>query len=142
MSPIEWLDHAADVGFRATAESLDAVFCEAGRALFSLMFTIEAIQSQVEYRVALSAPSLEELLVEWLSELLVQKDLTRLVFSRFELAISGDATSGFSAVGSAFGEELDRERHRPGTEVKGISYLGLDVHQRDRMWVAQVIVDV
>ena len=142
MPPIEWLDHAADVGFRATAESLDGVFCEAGRALFSLMFTIEAIRAQAEYRIALSAPSLEELLVEWLSELLAQKDLTRLVFSRFELVISGDATSGFSAVGSAFGEELDRKRHQAGTEVKGISYLGLDVRQRDGIWAAQVVVDV
>ncbi|MCK5828342.1 archease, partial [Candidatus Bipolaricaulota bacterium] len=106
------------------------------------MFSIEAIRAQAEYRTALSAPSLEELLVEWLSELLVQKDLTRLVFSRFELAISGSVASGFSAVGSAFGEELDRKRHQAGTEVKGISYLGLDVSQHDGMWVAQVIVDV
>lgn len=142
MSPVEWLDHTADVGFRATAESLDAVFCEASRALFSLMFDIKAIGEQTRYPIALSAPSLEHLLVEWLSELLVQKDLTRLVFRRYELAIAGDVACGFSAVGTAFGEELDHKRHKPGTEVKGISYLGLNVSQCDGMWVAQVIVDV
>lgn len=142
MSPIEWLDHTADMGFRATGESLEAAFCEAARALFSLMFAIEHIDSSTAFPITVSAPSLEDLLVEWLSELLVQKDLTRLVFSRFELAISGSGGSGFSAVGRAFGEQLDRERHQPGTEVKGISYLGLGVSQRGEMWVAQVIVDV
>ena len=142
MSPIEWLDHTADVGFRATAPSIEAAFCEAGRALFSLMFAIENIHECTTYRVAVNAVTLEGLLVEWLSELLVQKDLTRLIFSRFEVRISGNETSGFSAVGNAFGEPLDRSRHQPGIEVKGISYLGLAVTCQDGSCAVQVIVDV
>jgi len=142
MMSIEWLDHTADMGFRATGDSVEGAFCEAARALFSLMFALEEIQPQTEYRIEVSASSLSELLVEWLSELLVQKELSGLVFSRFEVAIIGDELSGFSAVGRALGEALDRKRHRPGAEVKGISYLGLDVSQRDEMWVVQAIVDV
>jgi len=142
MSAIRWLDHTADCGFRVTGPSLEDAFCEAGRALFSLMFAIETIRGSTAYSVALSAPSLEALLVEWLSELLAQKDLSRLVFSRFEVKISGNAIHGFSAVGRAFGEKLDRDRHQPRTEVKGISYLGLDVTCADGACVAQVVVDV
>lgn len=142
MTPIEWLDHTADVGFRATGASLEDAFCEAARALFSLMFAVENIHECTTYRITVNAATLETLLVEWLSELLVQKDLSRLVFSRFEVTISGNETSGFSAIGCAFGETLDRDRHHPGTEVKGISYLGLDVSCHDELWVVQVIVDV
>lgn len=142
MSPIEWLDHTADVGFRATGDSIEDAFCEAARALFSLMFAVENIHECTTYRIAVNAATLEGLLVEWLSELLAQKDLTRLVFSRFEVKISGNETSGFSAMGHAFGEPLDRARHQPGTEVKGISYLGLDVSCHDELWTVQVIVDV
>ena len=142
MTPIEWLDHTADMGFRAIGDSIEGAFSEAARALFSLMFALEEIQPLTEHRIEVSAPSLAELLVEWLSELLIQKELSRLVFSRFEVAIAGNELSGFVAEGLAFGEMMDRERHQPGTEVKGISYLGLDVSQRDEMWIAQVIVDV
>lgn len=142
MSPIEWLDHTADVGFRATAPSIEAAFCEAARALFSLMFAVEHIHECTTHRIAVNAVTLEALLVEWLSELLVQKDLTRLVFSRFEVTILGNATSGFSAEGKAFGEPLDRTRHQPGTEVKGISYLGLTVTCQEDACAVQVIVDV
>jgi len=142
MTPIEWLDHTADMGFRASGGTIESAFCEAARALFSLMFALEEIRPRTEYRISVSATSLSELLVEWLSELLVQKELSGLVFSRFEVAISGNELSGFSAIGRAFGETLDRDRHRPGTEVKGISYLGLDVSQRDEMWVVQAVVDV
>lgn len=142
MTPIEWLDHTADMGFRATGGSIEDAFCEAARAIFSLMFAVEEIQPQTELRIEVSAPSLSELVVEWLSELLVQKELSRLVFSRFEVAISGNEVSGFLATGRAFGEILDREKHQPGVEIKGISYLGLDVSHRDEMWAVQVVVDV
>ncbi len=142
MTPIEWLDHTADMGFRASGDTIEGAFCEAARALFSLMFALEEIRPRTEHRIAVSATSLSELLVEWLSELLVQKELSGLVFNRFEVAIAGKELSGFSAIGRAFGETLDRDRHRPGTEVKGISYLGLDVSQRDEMWVVQAVVDV
>jgi len=142
MMSIEWLDHTADMGFRVMGDSIESAFSEAARALFSLMFALDEIQPRTEYRIEVSASSLPELLVEWLSELLIQKELSGLVFSRFDVAITGNEPSGFSAAGRALGETLDRKRHRPGTEVKGISYLGLDVSQRGEMWVAQAIVDV
>lgn len=142
MTSIEWLDHRADVGFRIMDDSIEGVFEESAQALFSLMFAIEEILPQIEHRIDVSARSLHELLVEWLSELLGQKELSGLVFSKFEVAIAGDEISGFSARGHALGEPLNLERHRPGTEVKGISYLGLDVSQQDEGWVAQVVVDV
>lgn len=142
MTPIEWLDHTADRAFRATGDSIESAFCEAARAVFSLMFAVDEIRPQTEHRVEVSAPSLSNLLVEWLSELLVQKELSGLVFSQFEVAIVGNEVSGFVAEGRALGEMLDRERHHPGTEVKGVSYLGLSVSQRGEKWVAQVVVDV
>ena len=142
MTPIEWLDHTADMGFRASAGTIEGAFCEAARALFSLMFALEEIRPRTEHRIAVSATSLPDLLVEWLSELLVQKELSGLVFSRFEVAIEGNDLSGFSATGRAVGQVLDPDRHRPGIEVKGISYLGLDVSQRDEIWVVQAVVDV
>lgn len=142
MSPIEWLDHTADIGFRATGPSIEAAFCEAARALFSFMFVIENIDAHVDYSIEVGAATLEGLLAEWLSELLAQKDLTRLVFSRFEVKISGNETTGFSAVGRAIGERLDRVKHQAGTEVKGISYLGLAVTCQDSAYTAQVLVDV
>jgi protein archease len=142
MSAIEWLDHTADIGFRATGASIEAAFCEAGKALFSLMFDIGTIEESAEYSFELSADTCEGLLADWLSELLAQKDLTRLIFSRFEVAISRSEASGFLAKGRAFGERLDRVKHQAGTEIKGISYLGLEVVCQDAACTAQVLVDV
>ncbi len=142
MTAIEWLDHASDIGFRASGATIDVAFCEAARALFSLMFDIETIRPRTEHVVRVAATSQRGLLVEWLSELLAQRDLVDLIFSRFDVRVSGDNRSGFSAVGVASGEPFDPTRHVPETEVKGISYLGLEVAHRGDAWIAQCVVDV
>ena len=142
MTPIEWLEHTADVGFRVRGTSVEQAFAEAARALFSLMVDLDTVKPESGTRIAAKAGTLPELLVEWLSELLAQQELTGTVFSQFDVAIEGDYASGFHAQGHALGEAFNRSRHRPGTEVKGISYLGLSVTQHDGDWVAQVVVDV
>jgi SHS2 domain-containing protein len=139
---IEWLDHPADIGVRVTGATLDAVFEESASALFSIMVSVDAISPTRAHRVKLSSPTLDDLLVMWLSELLVQRDLTGLVFSRFEVTIHGTETGGYVLEGTGWGEQLDVQRHNPRTEVKGISYLGLSVGRHEGHWIAQVVVDV
>ncbi len=139
---IEWVDHQADAGFLVTGTRVEQVFCEAAVALFSIMFDVNTIKQRVTFHVRVTAVSHDELLVEWLSELLAQKEITRLIFSAFELTITGNREVGFTADGLAVGEPLDRDKHLTKTEVKGISYLGLSVACQNGVWAAQVIVDV
>jgi len=142
MAPIEWLDHTADAGFRVCGDSMADVFEQAARGLFSVMVDVEHVRETTSYRTDLIAPSLEELLVAWLSDLLAQKDLTGLVFSRFRAAVTRETAGASRMVGEAWGEPLDRRRHRAKGEVKGISYLGLRVEPQGEGWIAQVVVDV
>jgi SHS2 domain-containing protein len=138
---VEYLEHTADLGLRATGATLSEAFCEAARGLFALMVDPTTVRPLTEYAVHLEAGSNDGLLVEWLSELLAQKELTGLVFSEFEARI-GRSNGGRRLDGVARGERLDPTQHRPGTEVKGISYLGLAVRQLDDGWSAQCVVDV
>ena len=139
--PVEYLDHAADVGLRATGATLEEAFCEAARGLFGLMVDLAAVVPRETYDVQVEAPTWTGLLVEWLSDLLAQVELTGLVFSAFHARIVRKE-GGFRLDGAASGEPLDSERHRAGIEVKGISYLGLDVGRRDGGWAVRCVVDV
>jgi len=139
--PIEYLEHTADIGLRASGTTLEQAFCEAARGLFSVMVEPVSVEPRRLYVIRRNAPSLPELLVEWLSDLLAQKELTGLFFSEFEVSIER-TSSGFILVGKARGEPLDVHRHRFGTEVKGISYLGLSVRETSGSWIAQCVLDV
>ncbi len=136
----EVFEHTADVGIRCRAASLEELFAEAGRALFSVMVAnLEAVRpvepSQIE--VAGSSGRLDDLLFDWLAELLYRFDTRRQLFSKFEVRLEDGRLEG-----TAWGEPMDRTRHDMDREVKAITYHGLKVERQPEGWLAEVIVDI
>ena len=139
--PFEYLDHTADVALRGTGETPEEAFCEAARAMWSLMVDLDAIRSEESVRVDRTAERLDLLLAEWLSALLAEKDVSGLFLSRFRVSIERQG-GGHRLVGEAWGERLDPARHQTKLEVKGITYSGLRVVREKDRWIAQCVVDV
>jgi len=139
--PFEYLDHTADIGIRGIGKTVEEAFCEAARAIFNLMVDLEEIVPEKAVHVTVEARQLDLLLVEWLSTLLVKKDLEGLLLSRFHVELR-EMENGFSLRGMGWGEPLDLKRHQPKTEVKGVTYAGLRVQKEDERWLAQCVVDI
>jgi SHS2 domain-containing protein len=134
----EFFEHTADIGIRVRAADLETLFVEAATALFeAIVEDLDAVRPQRTVAVRVNGTDREYLLFDWLKELLYRFDAERLLFSRFTVKITPD---GLEA--TAHGEELDRERHELGHEVKAITYHGLRVEQSDGEWLAEVIVDI
>ena len=137
----EYLDHISDVCIRASGDTLEEAFCEAARAMFSLMADLDRVRPQHTVDVSVSARTSELLLVEWLSRLLSEADLRGVIFSRFSAVVEEDGE--FTLKGTARGEPLDVLRHRPeGGEVKGVTYSGLHVLQEGGRFTVQCVLDV
>jgi len=131
-------EHTADVGFRVEAATLDALFADAGRALVSLLVddadTFDAGQS---IRIELSADRVDDLLFDFLSELLYRFAAERFVPVRYEIALHDHHLHA-----TLHGDAFDPERHAGGIEVKAVTYHGLRVEESLTGPVAEVIVDV
>lgn len=134
--PFEELPHQADVRVRVTAASCDALFAEAARAMFSIMY-VACGEGGVERRVSVSAPDLPQLMVDFLSELLFIAEVDRVVFSSFEVTVKGTALEAV-----ARGEPFDPERHRGGMEIKGVSYSGLAISRDREGFCSEILFDV
>lgn len=134
----ETFDHTADIGLRARAADLGTLFAEAARALFSVIVeNFDQVQPVEEISIALDGRRLDDLLYDWLAELLCEFDTRRVLFCRFDVRVSD---SGLTA--TARGEPIDPDRHRLDTEVKAITYHGLKVEREGDGWLAEVIVDL
>jgi SHS2 domain-containing protein len=134
----ETFDHTADLGLRIRASDLNALFAEAGRALFAVIVEeLDTVQPRQELRIEIAGDEREFLFFDWLKELLYHFDVQHVLFSSFEVQV-GDA--GLNAL--ARGEPLDLDRHRLLHEVKAITYHGLTLEQTDEGWLAEVIVDI
>lgn len=134
----ETFEHTADVGLRVQAEQLDRLFAEAGRGLFSLLVANpEAIQPLMELRLKIAGQQLDELLFDWLDELLFRFDAEHLLLVEFDVHIDAE---GLTA--TVRGEPVDPKRHQLEREIKAITYHGLKVQQHAGQWLAEVIVDL
>jgi SHS2 domain-containing protein len=134
----ETFEHTADLGLRARAPDLDALFAEAAACLFSAIVeepgTVRPLQ-RIDLRV--EGTDREYLLFDWLRELLYRFDSRHLLLGRFEVRVGGAGLEG-----SAWGEPFDPTRHALAHEVKAITYHGLKLERTADGWLAEVIVDI
>lgn len=134
----ETFDHTADLGLRARAADLDGLFAEAARVLFSVIVeNFDQVQPHEEVSIAIDGQRLDDLMYDWLAELLCVFDTRHILLCQFNVSV-GD--SGLAA--TARGEPIDAQRHRLDAEVKAITYHGLKVERSGDDWLAEIIVDL
>ena len=130
--------HGADVGIRGVGPTCEAAFEQAALALTSVVTDLTRIASKEAVEVTCEAPDDAYLLLDWLNALIYEMAVRRVVFGRFAVSIQGNRLDGW-----AWGEPVDRKRHRPAVEPKGATLTALKVGIRDDgAWVAQCVVDV
>jgi SHS2 domain-containing protein len=119
----EHFEHGADVGVRGFGATPAEAFEAAAQALFALLFEgpSSAVRAEVEERVKVEAPNLEELLVAFLNELISIADTRRLVFGSFQVDISGGSSNSLRLEARARGEPFDPDRHEFTVVPKGVT---------------------
>ena len=133
----EILDHTADVGIIAYGADERRAFANAARGLFSLMAELDDVGEELKRDIRLTASDEEELLVNWLNELVYLFDAEGLIFKRFEISKLDDS----HLRASVYGEKADSSRHRLKTGVKAATYHMLKIEKGGGCRV-QVLFDI
>jgi len=135
----ELFEHTADLGLRVRAPDLDALFREAAEGFFAMLFEGDAPSAGAErtFRFGLDAPRRDDLLFDWLNELLYTFDTTGCVLGGFEVRVRGARLEA-----TARGAPLEQGERGLLREIKAITYHGLKVEPEGDGWLAEVIVDI
>ena len=134
----EHFEHVADVGIRGYGNTVEQAFANAAMAMTAVITEPDAVKHEHAVRVDCEAASMDELLYAWLNSLVFEMATRLMLFSAFEIEIDDGRLQAV-----ARGEQLDRVRHQPSTEVKGATYTELAVRREcDGGWVAQCVLDV
>lgn len=132
----EEISHTADVKVHACAPTLEMLFSETFKALMRVMYGT-TLQGEIQKEIQIESSSIESLLIDFLSEVLFVSDVESLVFSEASVRING-----FSLIAELKGEPFDPVRHSVGSEVKGISYSGLEITHDANGYMLDIIFDV
>ncbi|HVX15371.1 MAG TPA: archease [Pirellulales bacterium] len=134
----EIFEHTADLGLRVEAADLETLFADAARGLTSMIVAnLDEVRPVREVPLRLAGNRRDDLLFDWLSEILYLFESERLLLGDFTARFTSDGLEG-----TARGEPLDESRHALEHEVKAITYHGLKVEQTPAGWLAEVIVDI
>ena len=129
----------ADIAFEAEADSVNELFESCALAVTEIMVDPRTLKSTVERKFALRSIDLDRLLYDFLTELIVVKDVDSLLFGSYEIKVTPQGTS-LSAV--AAGETIDRDRHRLRNDVKAVTMHLFGIRRQGKMWTTKVVLDI
>jgi len=129
------LEHTADAMVEAYGEDLGERFGNAAYAMFDLMTDVSRVKPKGEVEIKLKAESREQLLVDFLQELLFLHETEDLILSKFEVK-----TDGRDLDARVWGEKFDEKRHSKHAVVKAITYHKLEFD--DKKGTVTILFDV
>jgi SHS2 domain-containing protein len=132
----EEISHTADIKIRARAPTIEALFSETFKAMMQIQYGTNCT-GELLRRIEIESSDIESLITDFLSEVLFISEVERLVFSDASIKING-----FSLTADLIGEPFDPLRHSGGSEVKGISYSGLEITRDANGYMLDIIFDV
>lgn len=140
MNSFEVFEHTADVGIRANGKDKNKAFEFAACGMFSIISDLDKISWVGEYEIKCEAIDLEQLLVDWLSELLYIHAVNQVMFSGFKVDIEKDE-EGWKLIASAKGETYNPQKHPYHTEIKAVTHHILKIEKK-KDWNLQVLFDI
>lgn len=132
------IEHTADLGIGVKGKELKDLFINAAKAMFGII-ALPCKPGRAVYRVIKikqAADSRQELLVNWLNELLSLSSAKGLVFTVFK--INKISTNNLEAVVSG----IESSKCRIDKEIKAATYHELKLEKTGKGWQAEIIFDV
>ena len=134
----ETLDHTADVGLLARADTLGELFEALAEGLCDVICLRGSVAPARRRKVAVDAEDTEALAVDFLNEVLWQLQTEHFAVASVEVRqISETAMAAELA-----GEPFDPKRHETRTEIKAVTYHELKVAREGDGWIGRVILDL
>lgn len=130
----------ADVAFEATGSTLEELFESAGLAVTKTQIeNLDTIKHTESLKIKLNAETFEQLLHDFLQEIIFYKDAKLLLFNKYSIKINENHCK-LEAV--LLGEKIDMSRHELLVDVKAITWHYFSLKKNNDKWIATVVVDV
>ena len=136
-----FIDHTADVAADLSAATLPELFVFAAHALTDTLTDMDLVRASITRSVTLEAVTIEELLVDWLNELVYLFEVQNMLTSAADVTID-EAGGRWRLRASVSGEPFDPDRHPSRVQVKSATYHGLHVTRDGETWRARIVLDI
>jgi len=133
------VDHTADIALVGVGETLPRAFENVAFGMFSEMADLEGLQPEWYEVVEVAAPDQETLVVSWLRECLLLYAVDGLLLCEFHVEALKPPALRAQVGGVSMSEELSV---RIRTDIKAVTYHGLEIRRQQGRWEIHVVLDI
>lgn len=132
----------ADTAFEAFGRNEKELFENSALAVSEVMAETKKVKPKKSKKIELKAETLEQLLHNWLEELVFLKDAEEMVFCKFSAKIE-IAGKKFVLNAKAFGQKIPELNEKIlKTDVKAVTWHQFGIQKTKKGFTARVILDV
>jgi SHS2 domain-containing protein len=136
-------EHTADVLVRAWGRTLEEAFEWAAIATYEIMTDTEKVRPLKRYEITVEGIDLENLLYNFIEELLYHTDAEGVVFSRLVRVCRIDHTDeGYELLAYVWGDNFDPEKYEHRTIVKAMTYAQMEIKKEGDCWMLTFVPDI
>ncbi len=129
----------ADIAFEATSPTLKGLFETCALALSEVMVDTGTVRGKVTRSLKVSSEDTDRLLYDFLTELIIVKDVRSLLFKSFHVRLGKDSRS---LICRMKGEKIDRSRHALRNDAKAVTMHLFGIRHPGENWKATVVLDI
>lgn len=137
MKQYEQIDISGDAGLRIYGNDPEELFENAAKGLFSMITDVTLVKESETKDVNLSSDSMENLLVQWLNELVFLFDTYYFIGKVFSVCLDNNNLLA-NVSGGLFDPAVDESR----LLIKAATYHNLSLRNTGSNWEATVIFDI
>ena len=130
----------ADIAYEAYGKNLNELFANCALAIFELSANLKTIDSKKKLEIKLENDKIENLLYDFLSEILFLKDSKYMVFKKVKVLITENKKYQLKAI--LKGDTINPEKQQLENDIKAITMHMFEVKKGKNNWKATVVVDI
>lgn len=133
----------ADIAYEAYGKDLNEVFENAAAAIFELTAELKTVEANKKVEFRLEHENADNLLYDFLSEILFLKDSKYMVFKRVKVAITEDKKNKkYSLKAVLEGDTINPEKQHLENDIKAVTMHMFELKKEKNNWKATVVVDI
>ena len=133
----------ADIAYEAYGKSLDEMFENAALAIFELSADIKTIEPKKKLSIKLENGKIENLLYDFLSEILFLKDSRYMVFKKSKVSIKENKNKkDYQLKAVLEGDTINPEKQQLENDIKAVTMHMFEIKKEKNSWKATVVLDI
>ncbi len=131
----------ADIAYEAYGKDLNEMFENAALAIFELSAELKTVDAKKKIEIKLEHEKIDNLLYDFLSEILFLKDSKYMVFRKVKVSIH-DKNKKYVLKSTIEGDTINPQKQQLENDIKAVTMHMFEVKKEKNKWMATVVVDI